>query len=839
MILSGCRAKQTINYGMPLDPATPLQQKAVPAGTVLFEAGRAPEMICLLHQGEAGIFSRYNPAKKLYSLGANSVPGFSNLLTKKPYGGKIATTANSVISAFPAQGAFSALILGKLNVGMLAVRSLLGELAQAYNSVKRHGQLMAVLQKYNDNLALAYYHCNPNAFEQPPPGVGPAEALDPVMPAAKVIIGEFKQGGGEIPDSISPQWMQSDLSRLLRKTYDFPTEFDAAEYDFFKHILSLPAELQGQIYKTNLNILQGLGIRLAGMVDDTAAEIYMLQDGLDESLENLCAGEYCFVEKFALLTELLESGVTSVPVPELVGIVRFTAGAASSMLKNYATVVGTPYWQKSPGLNKLSTFLSGERASEAQEQEKEEQKSSPITAGIDMDAVRRELSGSPGKILTYCGIPANEAQSVVADLKTFAAMQNPLDSGGDPRKLRRKISKTYWAAYEKAVFKWHENKGKVPKPVQLMLEFGYFDESLLDNEHIADLYNLTDQTKATACSALRAVEWLDVVANKKEVPSVDEMGLTYFEKLKAEHKDKGWKKESDVPEEYDTYELRTKYETANFLEVNVRLTSGSPATSFPILTRYQIILPLAKSFVTKERISEQVERLLAVDYSAFHREVLINDEERGILKEFVEMQVIPHFLIVPSIGTRLMMWQDVSGRSKASRGRISVPNFAMADLFTLLVEATGAFRWELTKTIMGPDWNNVSQSSITADYTDYVQFFKKNRDLSVEAKEKLAAELKRFRSDRDRFVNDYANWIRFEAEGVLKLNKVSRAIFYRHTPFAKSIRDGLESQPAYAELQNRFKNIRLKKLRELEVRYRKYGDVLPEELQANLDYHKV
>ena len=796
-------------------------------------------MICLLHKGEAALFSRYNPDKKLYALGANSVPGFGSLLTGRPYGGKIATTANSVVSAFPAQGAFSSLILGKLNVGMLAVRSLLSEVAQAYNSVKRHSQMMALLQKYNDNLALAYYHCNPNAFEQAPAGVGPAEALDPVMPSAKVILGEFKQNGGEVPETITPQWLQSDLSRLLKKSYEFPTEFDASEYDFFKRILSLPADLQGQVYKTDLNILQGLSIRLAAMVDNTAAEIYMLQDGIDESMENLCSGEYSFVEKFALLTELLESGVASVPVPELVGVVRFVASATSSMLKNYAALIGTTYAQPPTAMGKLSAFLSGEQASAAQEQQKEEQRSAPITAGIDMNAVRKELAGSPGKILTYCGIPANEAQSVVADLKTLAAMANPLDSGGDPRKLRRKISKIYWAAYEKAVSKFRESKGQVPKPVQLMIDFGFFDDSLLDNEHIADLYSLTDQTKATSCTALRSMEWLDAVANKKEIPSVDEMGLTYFEKLKAENKDKGWKKETDVPEEYDNYNHRTKYEVANFLEVNVRLTSGTPATSFPILTRYQIILPLAKSFVTRQRISEQVDRLLAVDYSAFHREVLINDEERGIMKEFVEMQVIPHFLIVPSIGTRLMMWQDVSGRSKASRGRISVPNFAMADLFSLLVEAVGAFRWELVKTIMGPDWNNVSQSSITADYTDYVQFFKKNRDLSVEAKEKLAAEFKRFRSDRDRFVNDYANWIRFEAEGVLKLNKVSRAIFYRHVPFAKSIRDGLEAQPAYAELQNRFKNIRMKKLRELEVRYRKYGDVLPDVLQANIDFHKV
>lgn len=825
---------------MALEPSKPLQQQKAAAGTVLFDAGRASEMLCILHQGEAGVFSRYDEKKRLYTLGANTTPGFGALLTGKAHPAKIVLTQDSVISAFPAQGSFSKLILGKLNVGMIAVRSLLQETVQAYTSVRRHSSLMAMLQKCNDNLAIAYYKANPNGFENAPAGMGPPEALDPVMPAAKVVVGEYKQNGGTIPDTMTPQWLQSDLSGILKKSYDFPSEFDQNEFDFSKRILSLPTNLQGEVYKTDINILQGLATRLARMLEEVQQEVYMLQDGIDESMETLAAGDYCYVEKFALLTDLRDSGISSMPLPEYLGIVRFVVTATTSMIKNYGGLVGTPYTQRAPSLQKLTAFLSGDQAKEAQKSQEKERQQAATSVGIDMAAVRKELQGSPGKIMTFVGIPATEAQAVVADLKTFAQMQNPLDSGGEPRKLRRKISKTYWAAYEKAFVKNEESKGNVPKPVKLMLEYGFFDESLLDDEHIADLYNLKDTTTTKPeYNIFRSADWLRYVAEKKDSPSVDEMGLTYFEKLKNEHKDKGWKRESDMPEEYDNYRNRMSYETNNFLETNVRLTTGSPATAFPILTRYQIILPLAKSFVTKERMGEAIDELLKVDYSAFHREVLINDEERGIMKEFVQMRVIPNFIIVPSIGTRLMMWQDVSGRSKSSKGRITVPNFAMADLFSLLVEAVGAFRWELTKTIMGPDWNNVSQSSITADYTDYVQFFKKNRDLSPEAKEKLAAEFKRFRTDRDRFVNDYANWIRFEAQGVLKLNKVARAIFYRHVPLEKSLRDDLESQPAYAELQNRFKNIRNKKLRELEVRYRKYGEVLPDVLQQNIDFHKV
>jgi len=251
-------------------------------------------------------------------------------------------------------------------------------------------------------------------------------------------------------------------------------------------------------------------------------------------------------------------------------------------------------------------------------------------------------------------------------------------------------------------------------------------------------------------------------------------------------------------------------------------------------------MPLDKAFVTNDKLSEAIDKILAIDYTLFHRETLFNDEERGILKEFVQLQVIPWFITVPSIGTKVMMWQDLASPNKRiSKGRIAVPIFATADLFSLLVDAMAAFRWELTKSVAGPDWNNVAVPSITADYTDYVQFYKKNRELSPEIKERLASEFKRFRSDRDRFTNDYGNWLKSEAEGNMKMNRVVRAIFYRHVPFAKAVRDKVATQPAFADLHNRFVNIRTKKLREFEAKYKKHGDSLPDILKKNLDYYRV
>ena len=819
----------------------PISQQHVPAGTVLFDAGSQAQMLCLLHQGEVTAQSRFDhkpPRKRLYTMGNNSAPGFASLLMSQSYSSTLVATRDSTISAFPVKGDFTRLILGKLNVGMIAVRSLLQENINTYNTIKKYSAYLSMLQKCNDNLSIAYFKSNPNVFNTDVPAMG-GELLDPVIPAARFTVQEFNQNGGEIPDVVTPEWLQGNHSGLLKRNYEYESDFDTDEFNFLRRLLQLPMELQGNIFKTDLNILHGLSLKLSRTLSSNVQELYLLQDSVDQGLEIFCSGEYCFVEKFHLLSDVINEGLAGVPINEFVNILKFIIGASSSLLKNYAGLTGVPYSSSTESLQKIQSFLTDSNSVKKVEEEKA-QVAQSAQVGMNIEAIKNELASSPGKILSFVGIPADESKAMLEDLKILREMQNPLDSGGDPRKLRRKISKTYWAAYEKAYYKSQESRGNVPKPVRMMLDFGYFDSDMLTDEQLGDLYNLSDDTRPNPkYPTIRAEDWLTLVAQNKELPSIDEMGESYFNRLKMENKDKGWKRPTDVPEEYDNAQTRVAHELKNFLETNVRLTSGSPTTAFPILTKYQIILPVEKSFVTMGKLAETLDKLLATDFSAFHREVLINDEEKGIFKEFVQHQVIPNFILVPSIGTKIMMWQDVSGRSKSSMGRIAVPIFATADLYTLLLEAVAAFRWELTKTIMGPDWNNVSQPSITADYTDYVQFYKKNRDLTPEMKEKLSAEFKRFRDDRARFVNDYTTWLKFESEGVLKLNKVSRGILYRHIPFHKDIRDRLANQPAFADLQNRFKNIRTKKIKEIEVRYRKYGEVLPDVLQNNMDFFKV
>lgn len=820
---------------MALDTTKPIQQQKTPAGTNLIDAGKTPSTLCIAHKGEVAAINKFDESKKriLYKTGANTCVGFSSLLDDSGYLANYSTTAESIISSFPVKGNYSKLIMGKLNVGLMGARSLASEVIASYQSIQRLTTLQAELEKTQDNLSIVYSRCNPNQFKEE--GHAEGGLIDPVLTRARVALSAYKDNSGEFPDPITLAWLKADHRNVYDKTYEFTSSFDKEEFQFMRSLLALPTNIQGAMYKANLQILEGLSKKLASLLVSNVHEIYQLQELIDQSMEALMIGENSYAEKLWLTADTLDSGFTDLPLNEFSHIARYFLDSCKTYAGHYKAMQGITFDGISPAYQKLADFISNNL--EIKKIEEVENKTTSV--GGDSEAIKKELGDSVSKIMNFVQLPAEEQKKMKKGLKDFNSQKNPLDSGGDARKIRKGIEVIYWNIYENAYSKFLENKGNVPQFIKLFLNYGFFDDTLLDDEHLVFLFGAEDSTKSKY-PIITSSEWLEKIYKDEEPPSIDEMGQSYFDNIKLEFKDRGFKREKDVPPDVNTPERRLQSELKNFLSSNVRLTTGTPTSAFCMLTRHQITTPIEKAFVTRERLSTAIDTLLNIDYSAFHREVIINDEERKILKEFVQVQVIPWFIRVPSIGTKMMMWQDLAGRGKSSSGRISFPAFATHDLTTMLYESVAAFRWELTKSIMGADWNNVAQSSITSDYTDYSQFFKKNRDLSKDQKEKLAAEFKRFRDDRARFTNDYLNWLKYESQGVLKLNKVCRNIMYKHIPFEKKIRDEISNQPAYAEIHNRFKNIRNRKLREMEVKFRKYEEGgLPAELQSTLDYYKV
>jgi hypothetical protein len=145
--------------------------------------------------------------------------------------------------------------------------------------------------------------------------------------------------------------------------------------------------------------------------------------------------------------------------------------------------------------------------------------------------------------------------------------------------------------------------------------------------------------------------------------------------------------------------------------------------------------------------------------------------------------------------------------------------------------------------MQGAMWADPIEGGLTGAFYDYVQFFRKNPRLSPEAKEKLHERIKGVRNNmKELFCEDYIMWVLYEREGTMKLNSVVRDIFYRNIPFKKELRDHLETMPAFIELANKFKNVRSRKVKEYDNKFKKYRDVsgnLPPTLQKFMDYLKL
>lgn len=827
----------------------PGANQQVAAGVVVFTERAPAKSLVMLQKGKVSI--RVSPIGSegdiggslyLYSLSGPAILGGLELALGSSYNATIITESPSIISVYPSnQAHLEKIFAAKPNIAAILLRTALTEIELM--SKKRQGVEELLRDAFNitSSLSLAYSRMLPEQFVEN--AVDADQSFqDYIISQARRIVSDFEENGGVIPQQVTASFLEMDHHSLLSPSEDIadPMEDDAA-YNFFRRFVKLPPDILGAIARSDISLLldaaRSLGRILHGWFNWQSASF---ESSLEVS-NQLAFGPYSWLEKIYLQIDLAAKGMIKISQSDMAIVASFFHRRFDAFQQEFNSIWGAlfPEYSKE-NMGKIVAF------SNSISQPKEEAKP---TADADDDADSfdgmEELEGSFRKILEWAELPGekvSEFENLLIKIKQF---NNPMDSKDDVRKVRRRLNLLFWETYHLAARKHIHQKQPLIRPVELFLNFGYMDEGFLEREHLIYINRFLDDIKRKKQSKhpiYYPIEWLTRIYNKESPTSINELGLTYFEILRqdSENRNKKWKREEDLPAELVTGDKLLDYEIKNMFETNAKLASGSIMNHFSILNSFQITQKIENSFISREKLSENIDRLLGVDFSAYHREILFTDEKLGIRREFVQKQVIPNFILVPTAGQHFQFWMDREGKDRSSPGRLIGPMLHVVDLYTMVVNATGVYRWEALKTQLGVDWNNVAQSSLTADYTDYVQFFKKNRDLSPEAKEKLAVEFKRFRDDRSRFVHDYMLFVRFEAEGTQRLNKAARKILIKHIPFLPEVRDALLKLPSYTDLITKSINIRKRKANELKPRYTKYErdnkGVLPEELKKNMEF---
>ena len=452
-----------------------------------------------------------------------------------------------------------------------------------------------------------------------------------------------------------------------------------------------------------------------------------------------------------------------------------------------------------------------------------------------------ELNGSLSFILEYSELDDEKTADFNKHINDFMALKDKSSTEDDARTTRRGILKIYYDLYKAVFLKDYNSSEDTPLIIDLFLRYGFISEKLLSQDLLEELLSLDKYDSGTgSCKVYDMKEWLTEIITGRKEPSKSEFDLDFEENLRDMRKT-GRITEEQQKQMMNDRMAKLDYEISNLFKTNHRLLTGQVSSFVPFLYTEGCTGSLHRCILTKDRINAAVQRLLKIDFSAFYRERLFKEGDEKFQKEYIVEEVFPDIIVFPSFGSNGIMWQELSGRRRNSKGRFLLPYFIDSDIDGVMIKLFGRFRWELCRTMQGSSWNNIQIKSLTSEYSDFIQFYRKNRELSDDKKEKLKMQIQKSRNNtREVFVIDYENWIKHEAQGGLCLSKPVRAIMATYCPFRTPVRESMAEQPLFREAMAAFIRERGKKKKEYDLKFKvweKDGVKVPEEVIRTKEYY--
>ncbi|MCR4618162.1 MAG: hypothetical protein K5669_08265 [Lachnospiraceae bacterium] len=452
-----------------------------------------------------------------------------------------------------------------------------------------------------------------------------------------------------------------------------------------------------------------------------------------------------------------------------------------------------------------------------------------------------ELEDSVDKILDFAGCDEKTHNDFKSLIISYRNLADPRSQDDAARHIRLDITNYFYMIYEAVVLK--VLKGSMPsKLIRMFLEFGYMDEELCTKSDLFYLYEKAGSgyTNPAAC-VFNFFEWLEAIYVGDRLPSKNEFDVDY----EAFVHEKKVKNQITAEEEKKLMKDRTamvKYELKNmFISAN-KVTFGLITIFCPIFNSVNVVRKLPDNLVTAGLANQVIENTKDIDFQLFYRDNLYSNERLGIKGEYVGTEVLPDVILMPNVGTRGLMWQEIQGRVRNTHARFMLPVFDLEDMKSQILHMCGEYRWEMCKRVQGARWNDVSDPSLTSEYFDYAQFYRKNHDLSVDAKEKVKLQLQRAKNSfKEMFVMDYMIWVAYESDGSPRLNKVTRSIMGKYCPFPAAKRTALLQNPTFKEIIEYYDRKQAQKIHRMDVLIQKVkntGSPIPMEISNELEYLK-
>ena len=206
-----------------------------------------------------------------------------------------------------------------------------------------------------------------------------------------------------------------------------------------------------------------------------------------------------------------------------------------------------------------------------------------------------------------------------------------------------------------------------------------------------------------------------------------------------------------------------------------KMCVGRQGNHFPIF-HSQFVRPLIKEIGIRENVIREMAQVEALDPGLFQRTYKTQTT-----------RIVPNIILLASYGDTGICWEPFEKFNRAtSRGRVAIPMFSK-NLPVAVITAMADLRWQVAKEKAQYYW---MEEGITGKY---YQWF---------TERKLRGDV------REYFIRDYALWINKESQGMQKLDKDVRGIFWRMMPFPQHIKDSLRNRSfVYNELYKKDQNI--------------------------------
>ncbi len=623
----------------------------------------------------------------------------------------------------------------------------------------------------------------------------------------------------------------ADIQELALEEYDW--EIYREQIEYYKDSSHIPIDTMKEFYSYGKGMIFYQLNEQSQIINEQIKTLNELADELAKMVKYLAGGEeslFYLLSKIAV--ELERANKSSSDIVEIMdGIV----GQTNAINKFYENNVGRKEleFDKKMMEEAYNLILSGVRG--------QERSNKSLLKYTEEDARQalKQMSNAYEKLLNYADVSVEEFDDMMETMTDFVNLRDRMSSDNGARSIRRDLTNNYYVIYKKIFLKAYQDKSP-PRLVDLYLRYGFADERLLSQENLLSLYYLEEKKSTEIINIYNIKDWLTLIYEGKKEPSKNEFDQEYSEVI-IYMKQQG--KLSDKEEKQWRVDKGRKleYEIDNMFKVNNKLTNGQISTFVPVLHEDIIYKDFDKTLLSGIEIEETIKDLLKIDPTIFDREVIYSNQKKQIVREYIIKKVYPDIILMPTVGNRAIMWQDISMKKRDSPGRFILPMFFQEDLKEVFIKLFGDFRWEICRTVEGVYWNDIKYKSLTSEYSDYLQFYRKNKELSEAIKDKVKLQIQKGRrNSRNIFTLDYEQWILYESKGAIKLNKTVREILATYCPFSKEIREQLERQPMFKDSIQRFERDKIKKIREIDYRKRqlkKEGIDLPKELEDTLDYY--